>query len=437
MTKTLFSVGSWAVLGWLTGAWLGPHAGWGVLVFGLVTMILVSGLQLSRIASWVKDIDSPPPASVGPWDDILAPIYRKLKKSRQEISDLDQHFNGIMLAAEALPDGAITLNAAMELVWCNPMAIDHTGLNPATDRGHSIFNILRTPEFTEYAKQGHWPAPALIHLTRDNQEKSLLVQITPYGKGQFLIVTRDVTQVEKLETTRKDFVANVSHELRTPLTVLAGFLETLHDMPPDAVSDEQRQHYQTLMLEQAQRMQAIVDDLLTLSALEVSPHTEGTPVAMAELILAVLQQGRALSNGRHVFVTNIAQGLSIVGNSSELTSAVSNLLTNAIRYTPKDGTITVSWFTSESGSACYSVQDTGIGIATQDIPRLTERFYRVDRGRSRATGGTGLGLAITRHVAVRHDAELSIRSRLGAGSLFTVEFPAARIHAQACDPNIV
>ena len=390
-------------------------------------MILISGVQLSRIARWVKRIEDPPPPSVGPWDEILAPIYRKLRKDAQEIAVLTQEMSVIMLAAEALPDGAITLDEAMHLQWCNQTASDHIGLNMQTDRGHSIFNILRDPDFTRYAKQATWNGPVLLHLSIDDIEKTLQLQLTRYGVGQFLIVTRDVTQVEKLETTRKDFVANVSHELRTPLTVLSGFLETLRDMPEGSLTQEQKQRYHALMFEQAQRMEAIVADLLTLSTLESTPNAEGEPVRISALIHTALQQGKMLSNDQHVFVENIAEDLCIVGIESELASAVSNLLTNAIRYTPKDGTITVSWYGTENGNACYSVQDTGIGIASQDIPRLTERFYRVDRGRSRATGGTGLGLAITKHVAMRHNAELTIHSRVGAGSLFSLVFPPARV----------
>jgi len=427
MIKTLFSIGLWAAIGWLFAMWLGAATGWAIFSFGLLLMIMVSALQLSRIAKWVKDIDAPPPPSVGPWDEILAPIYRKLRKDRQDIDELNKHVDGIMLAAEALPDGAITLDEGMRLTWCNQTAGEHVGLNLESDRRHSIFNILRAPEFARYARQASWPGPLLLHLSQEGQDKALLVQLTRYGVGQFLVVTRDVTQVEKLETTRKDFVANVSHELRTPLTVLSGFLETLRDMPPESLSQEQKERYQTLMLEQAQRMQAIVADLLTLSALESSPQVEGEPVRVSRLIHTALQQGRILSNDQHVFVENIAEDLCVMGIESELASAVSNLLTNAIRYTPKDGTITVSWYITESGHACYSVQDTGIGIAAQDIPRLTERFYRVDRGRSRATGGTGLGLAITKHVAMRHNAELTIQSRFGAGSLFSLIFPPSRV----------
>ena len=307
MTKTLISISLWAALGWLCAMWLGIHAGWAVFAFGLIMMILVSGMQLSRISRWVRHIDdAPPPPSVGPWDDILAPIYRRLRKHRQDNDLLTRQVNSIMLAAEALPDGAITLDEAMQVTWCNQTASEHVGLNLETDRNHSILNILRAPEFARYARQPNWPGPVLLHMEKDGHDQSLLVQMTPYGLGKFLIVTRDVTQMEKLETTRKDFVANVSHELRTPLTVLSGFLETLQDLPEGSLSDEQKQRYQTLMREQAQRMQAIVADLLTLSTLESSPNIEGEPVRMSTLIHTALQQGRILSRDQHVFVENVA-----------------------------------------------------------------------------------------------------------------------------------
>jgi two-component system phosphate regulon sensor histidine kinase PhoR len=427
MSKTLTSIAAWALLAWLCGHWFGAVAGWMVFALGLVIMTVVSGVQMAQISRWVRNLDAPPPPSVGPWNDLLAPIYRRLKKDREQIADLNRHVDAIMMAAEALPDGAITLDAGMNVTWCNQTACEHTGLNLQTDQGHSVFNIIRDPMFLRYARLSAWPVAQLLHLSRDGQEKAILVQLTRYGLGQFLLVTRDVTQMEKLETTRKDFVANVSHELRTPLTVLLGFLETVRDMPEGSLSREQNEHFHKLMFEQAQRMQAIVTDLLTLSTLESSPTAEGEPVPMARLINNALAQARILSNGQHVFVVNIANDLGIRGIETELASAVSNLLTNAVRYTPKDGTITVSWYKTEQGMACYSVQDTGIGIAAQDIPRLTERFYRVDRGRSRATGGTGLGLAITKHVAMRHNAELAIQSRYGAGSLFSLIFPASRV----------
>lgn len=427
MRKTLSTVSLAAVVAIALGMWLGASIGWATFALILLMMVLISGNQHQKFQRWVRDLNAPPPPSMGPWDDVLAPIYRKLKQNRIDLQTLNRHLEGIMMAAEALPDGAVTLDQSMNVQWCNQTACQHLGLNLATDRHQSIFNILRSPEFANYAQDNAWEQPLLLHLSQRGRERAVLLQLTPYGLGQFLLVSRDVTQVEKLETTRKDFVANVSHELRTPLTVLLGFLETLRDMPADSLPVEQRVRYEEMMLEQAQHMQAIVSDLLTLSTLESSPTAEATAVPLNCVIEQALHRVQALSNGQHVFVNNVDENLWLEGAETELASAVGNLLTNAARYTPKDGTITTSWFMNEDGSATFSVQDTGIGIAPQDIPRLTERFYRADKGRSRATGGTGLGLAITRHVVVRHQAELNIKSRYGAGSTFSIHFPKERV----------
>lgn len=431
MTKTLISVLLWGLAGYILGAGFGPTVGWAMFSFGLLLMILVSGAQLSRVSRWADDIESPPPVSVGPWDNVLSQIYRKLRKDRQQIAKLQLDIQRMLEAAEALPDGAATLDGQMQLTWCNRSARKHLGLKPKSDIGHSIFNIVRDPDFARYARQTDWSEPLQMHVNDGQQSITLLVQLVNYGVDRYLLVSRDITQLERLETTRKDFVANVSHELRTPLTVLSGFLETLQDMPPDSLTSEQRMRYVSLMGEQAARMEAIVSDLLTLSTLESTPVAEPMPVDMSALIRKALQQGRVLSRDQHVFVEHCDAGLQIEGEASELASAVSNLVTNAVRYTPKDGTITVSWFRDDDGSAVFSVQDTGIGISPKDLPRLTERFYRADRGRSRATGGTGLGLAITKHVAMRHDGELRIQSRYGAGSTFALVFPARRIAVSA------
>lgn len=427
MTKTLFSIATWAILGWLCGMWLGAATGWGVFSVGLLIMVLVSGIQLSQISRWVKNINAPPPPSVGPWDEILAPIYRTLKRYRADQARLHDTLGSVMAAVEALPDGTVLLNADMELVWCNQTASNHLGLNTLTDRHHNIINIFRVPEFARYARQEEWPSPILIHTHHNGGTRALLINMTRYGPEDFLMVTRDVTQIEKLETMRRDFIANVSHELRTPLTVLAGFLETLQDTPPDALDDAQRAHYLDLMHGQANRMQAIISDLLTLSTLESQPHPDGEPVDMDKIIRTSLDQARALSDGGHEFKTDIDTELRILGSKNELTSAVSNLINNAVHYTPAPGTITVEWKRKPDGSPMFAVTDSGIGIASKDIPRLTERFYRVDHSRSRATGGTGLGLAITRHVALRHDGQLKVDSRLGAGSRFSLVFPSRRI----------
>jgi len=433
MMKTLFTVLLWALAGYALGAWISPHAGWGLFAFGLLLMIFVSGMQVSRISRWTQDIDGSPPASVGPWDDILSTIYRKLRKDRQTIERQELDMQRMLDAAEALPDGAVTLDGQMQLTWCNRAAREHLGLDPRADVGYSIFNILRNPEFARYARQARWTEPMQLHVNGSDQPTTLLLQLVNYGVDRYLIVTRDITQLERLETTRKDFVANVSHELRTPLTVLSGFLETLQDMPNESLTDEQRLRYVGLMREQAGRMEAIVSDLLTLSTLESSPVAEAEPVDMSALVHKALQQGRMLSRDQHVFVEHCDDTLLLEGVPAELASAVSNLITNAVRYTPKDGTITVSWYLADDGTAVYSVQDTGIGIAAQDIPRLAERFYRADRGRSRSTGGTGLGLAITKHVAMRHDGELQIQSRYGSGSTFSLVFPPRRIVKGSAD----
>ncbi|CAM5219600.1 Phosphate regulon sensor protein PhoR OS=Castellaniella defragrans OX=75697 GN=HNR28_001455 PE=4 SV=1 [Castellaniella defragrans] len=433
MSKTLITIALWALAGGLLGAWLGAATGWAIFALGLLLMVMISGVQLSRIARWVRHIDEPPPPSVGPWDEVLAPIYRKLKQNRLDLQERSRNFHRVLLAAEALPDGALTLAPDKTLLWCNQTAASHLGLNLEQDRGHSVLNVVRAPEFAHYAALDAWDKPLTLHLGRGSLARTLMLHLAPYGVGQFLMVTRDITQIERLENTRKDFVANVSHEMRTPLTVLSGFVETLLDMPAGALSDAQQRHYLNLMAQQAHNMQALVADLLTLSSLESTPNSEGQPVEVAALIRMALEQARALSNGQHQFVVHVDEKLRILGKDTELASAVTNLLTNAVRYTPAGGTITVGWEPLPDGGARYSVQDTGIGIDDDDIPRLTERFFRVNRGRSRATGGTGLGLAIAKHVALRHDAHLDIQSTIGVGSTFALIFPAARRDSSAPD----
>jgi two-component system phosphate regulon sensor histidine kinase PhoR len=425
--RTLILVALWAVFALLAQWLIGDPAGWIVFSGSLTAMLLWRSWRLSLVARWANQPDTAPPASVGPWDDILAPLYRYTRARARELSETRDTMQGMLAAAQALPDGAVTLNEDFQIDWCNRMARQHLGLRLPADRGHNLLNLLRAPEFVEYAHRASWPEPILVRLGQQGQERLMMMQLTAYASNQRLLITRDVTQIERLETTRRDFVANVSHELRTPLTVLAGFLETLRDMPDDALPQEQREQYIDMMHEQAHRMQAIVEDLLTLSTLESSPGGDPRAVNMGALLQKARQQIEALSGGRHELVWHIDETLDVLGAENELTSALSNLLTNAVRYTPDGGTITVRWEREPEGGARYSVQDTGIGIPARHLPRLTERFYRVDRGRSRAVGGTGLGLAITKHIAMRHDAELLITSEPGKGSVFSLRFPADRI----------
>ncbi|OAE60030.1 phosphate regulon sensor histidine kinase PhoR [Achromobacter mucicolens] len=425
--RTLILVALWAVFALLAQWLIGDPAGWIVFSVALSAMLLWRSWRLSLVSKWANQPDSSPPASVGPWDDILAPLYRYTRARARELAETRDTMQGMLAAAQALPDGAVTLNEDFQIDWCNRMARQHLGLRLPADRGHNLLNLLRAPEFVEYAHRPSWPEPILVRLGQQGQERLMMMQLTAYASNQRLLITRDVTQIERLETTRRDFVANVSHELRTPLTVLAGFLETLRDMPDEALPKEQREQYIDMMHEQAHRMQAIVEDLLTLSTLESSPGSDPRAVNMGALLQKARQQIEALSGGRHELVWHIDETLDVLGAENELTSALSNLLTNAVRYTPDGGTITVRWARDPEGGASYSVQDTGIGIPARHLPRLTERFYRVDRGRSRAVGGTGLGLAITKHIAMRHDAELLITSEPGKGSVFSLRFPADRI----------
>ncbi|SAI67768.1 phosphate regulon sensor protein [Bordetella ansorpii] len=425
--RTLSLVAFWAALSALAEWLLGDPAGWVLFSVSVSSVLLWRSWRMQRVSHWAHHPETSPPLGVGAWDDILAPLYRHLRVRARDLADTRDAMQSMLAAAQALPDGVVTLNEDFQIDWCNRMARRHLGLRLPADRGSNLLNLLRSPEFVAYAHSNDWPEPILLRLTQNGQERVMMIQLTSYASDQRLLISRDVTQIEKLETTRRDFVANVSHELRTPLTVLSGFLETLRDMPADALPAAQRDQYVGMMHEQAQRMQAIVEDLLTLSTLESSPSADPVAVDMTEMLQKAREQIEALSGGRHTFEWHLDGNLHLLGSSSELASAVANLLTNAVRYTPDGGRITVRWEQDEEGSARYSVQDTGIGIPARHIPRLTERFYRVDRGRSRAVGGTGLGLAITKHIAMRHDAALHIESEPGKGSLFSLRFPAERV----------
>ncbi len=426
-TRTLLLIGLWAALAATLGLLAGAWQGWALLSFALAFHLVWRSARLARVAAWATDPTAAPPAAVGQWDDVLAPLYRYTRHQTRELNDAREALRSMLAAAQALPDGAVTLNSELQIAWCNQVAREHLSLKLPADKGHNLLNLVRSPEFSAYARQDEWPEPTLVRMPHGQQERLLMVQLTAYARDQRLLITRDVTQIERLETTRRDFVANVSHELRTPLTVLSGFLETLKDMPAEAIEPEQREQYMNMMQEQALRMQSIVADLLTLSTLESSPSAEPRPVNMSALLESVRQQAEALSGGRHTFVWDVDPALDLLGAENELSSATSNLLTNAVRYTPDGGTITIRWQRNDTGLACFSVQDTGIGIAKRHLPRLTERFYRVDRGRSRAVGGTGLGLAITRHITLRHSADLRIQSEPGKGSVFSIVFPENRI----------
>lgn len=426
-TRTLLFVGFWSAIALAIEYRWQTSLGWVALSLATGLMLVVRRRRAERVARWMLSPDDDPPANVDPWDDAVAALYRRIRDQIATIQELEETSTSAMAAGQALPVGVVTLTTDLQIRWFNLAAEKQLHLQPEHDLGQNLQNIIRAPAFTAYVKGANWSEPLTLKLNHASGNFNLLLRLVPYARDRTLLITRDLTQIEKLETTRRDFVANVSHEMRTPLTVLAGFVETLRDAPEGALSASQREQYFGLMSEQAQRMQSLVTDLLTLSDLETSPNAELTAVPMSPLIDATRSQIEALSAGRHHWEWQIEPDLNLAGNASELASAFSNLLTNAIRYTPDAGTIRVKWERQADGRASFSVTDTGIGIASEHLPRLSERFYRVDRGRSRAVGGTGLGLAITKHVAMRHDALLDVQSKLGQGSCFSLVFEPERV----------
>ncbi len=396
------------------------------LAFGV--LLVWRRFQAAQVAAWLKSPqDLPAPEDVGPWVDVVRKLEHYMTAQHQLLTDAQETNEAVMAAAQALPVGVISLDPTLSIIWFNKSAKQQLNLDDKTDLGSNLLHLIRAPDFVRYARQRAWPEPIIIKLQQGGQEKLLMMQFVIYAREQRLLITRDLTQIDKLETTRRDFVANVSHELRTPLTVLAGFVETIGDAPEGALSQEQTRQYFDMMREQSKRMQSIVADLLTLSNLETTPVSDQVTIDVQDMLEGLKQQVEALSAGRHRFEWHIDSDLNLLGSTSELSSAFSNLMTNAVRYTPEGGDIIVAWESEPNGGARFSVKDTGIGIAAEHIPRLSERFYRVDRSRSRAAGGTGLGLAITKHVAMRHDAQLQIDSRLRVGSTFSLLFPQERL----------
>ena len=336
-------------------------------------------------------------------------------------------------AAEAIPDGVVVIDEANRIEWANPRASEQLGLHLDRDRGHPIVNLVRQPEFLRYLEIGDYAESVIVETFRGGARRALSLQLVPYGVSEKLLLSRDVTQLEAVARMRRDFIANVSHELKTPLTVVSGFVETMQDLDLD---DRQRDRYLGLMADQTRNMRRLVNDLLTLSSLE-SEHSSVADERfdIAPLLLEVSADARSLSAGMHEIALEIAEPASVVGSREELASAFSNLVSNAIRYTPADGKVTLRWSIDAEGRGVFGVTDTGIGIAAEHLPRLTERFYRVDRSRSRATGGTGLGLAIVKHVLIRHQADLAIASTPGEGSVFSVRLPARRVFRETADPR--
>ena len=391
----------------------------------LLALMAYRALQLFKLGKWLGDarIETIPEAG-GIWDEVFSQLYKMVKQHNQTKQQLAAELHHIQLATSALPEGVVILNEMNRIEWFNPLAQQHFHLDAEHDIMQDITYLVRQPEFIDYLHASNFNDP-LIMVPARHDDMVVSIKLIPYGGNKRLLISRDITQFKLVEAMRRDFVANVSHELRTPLTVVNGFVETLQDMPD--LNQEGARRALQLMAEQTRRMDNLVADLLTLSRLEneQSPLRE-EPVDIKALLNAVYQDGKLLSGERHTLQMEMASTASLLGNRDELQSAFGNMLSNAIRYTPQGGTIMLRWF-ERDGQPVFSVQDSGIGIAAQHIPRLTERFYRVDRSRSRETGGTGLGLAIVKHIAMRHQAKLEVASEEGKGSTFALVFPAKRL----------
>lgn len=397
------------------------------LAFGA---ILVHHLHnLSEFHQWLlaPRLENLPNGS-GRWEQVFSYLARMMRRQGQIEAQLQEALTRFQKAGAALPEAVVILDNDNRIDWCNPKAEAYFGLDLDRDRGQQVTYLMRQPQFIEYLRQSDFTLPLNLRVTPAGiGEATLSIQMVPYGDRETLLVGRDITRWERLEITRRDFVANVSHELRTPLTVLNGFLETLSDMErPDP---EMTSRSLMLMTQQCVRMNRLVEDLLTLSRLEssVAPLREEL-VNIPELVQHLYQDALSLSNGKHEIILKLAGRACVRANPDEIRSAFGNLVSNAIRYTPEGGRIELHW-TLREGEGMFSVTDTGIGIESHHIDRLTERFYRVDRSRSRETGGTGLGLAIVKHVLSRHQAHLEIVSEPGKGSVFSAVFPPDRMES--------
>lgn len=410
------------------GVLFGARAGLWFAVIALSLLLVIYLGYLSLLGVWLDDpqLDAIPDG-FGAWGEVFTRLYKARRAtvmSERRLQDNEERFRRTI---SALPEGILLVDAALQIEWCNPEAERHLGISLKADQGLRLTNLVRDPAFVAYMTSSSFDEP-LIFRPLSRPALVLSVAVIEFEPTRSIVITRDVTQTERVDAMRRDFVANVSHELRTPLTVVNGFLETLLDS--DVPLDDLRRRHLQLMHEQAGRMNRLIEDLLMLSRLESQESALlEEDVDVPQLLAEVADDARALSNSRHVIEVD-ADRAHARGNRDELRSAIGNLLSNAIRYTPAGGRIRVLWRVDDAG-ARVSVQDTGIGVAPEHIPRLTERFYRVDKSRSRETGGTGLGLAIVKHVLLRHQGRLDIESTPGVGSTFTAWLPRTRLIAAA------
>ena len=409
---------------------------------GLLIWLFINLNRSGLFLEWIRTGDiSLAPKLNGVWGEVTDRTRRLLREQIKSLNASNKRLDDFLAAIQASPNGVVLLDANGQIEWCNLTAASHFGLNPTADISQHIGNLVRDPVFASYFAAGNFLHEVTISGKSNaaGRASRLAVQIHPYGQGKKLLLSNDVTGREALEFMRRDFVANVSHEIRTPLTVLSGFVESLQTLDLD---EAERSKYLELMGQQTLRMQSLVSDLLTLSKLEGSPSPlSDTWTSVDALVYACELEAKALKtdleaklgqneialSSKEHLTFEIQSNLELAGSQSELLSAMCNLVNNAVRYTPAGGEIRVSLKATDGGGALFSVNDTGSGIAPEHLPRLTERFYRVDASRSRESGGTGLGLAIVKHVVQRHGGELQISSILGKGSKFCFTLPSSRV----------
>ncbi len=423
-----------AVGGALSGTWGGGAAG---AALGLALLWLVDAWRGAQLLRWLRGAaQGAAPLNGGWWGELAYRMAAALRASERQIVVERRRLEDFLSAIEASPNGVLLLDAADQITWCNAAAADQFGIDAQRDLAQPVTNLVRAPAFVAYL-HAQRSGGAVEPLVLDDLGRGATLQMTlrAYGGRQLLLITQDITERQRAETMRRDFVANVSHEIRTPLTVLAGFVESMQSLP---LEGQERDRVLALMQQQTKRMQTLVADLLTLAQLEGSPRPPVDRwVALHKIVEQALADGRALSAGRHVLRAEDMLVVELAGNEAELFSALMNLVSNAVRYSPEGGDIVLGWHSGSDGRGAVTVRDQGMGIAREHLPRLTERFYRVDGGRSRASGGTGLGLAIVKHVLQRHGGELAIDSERGRGSCFQLQFPPGRVRvrdAQAPKP---
>ncbi|HXC60653.1 MAG TPA: phosphate regulon sensor histidine kinase PhoR [Steroidobacteraceae bacterium] len=427
----LARIGATALLGAVLGAVLGSLLGG--IALALAAMLAWQLATLFRFAWWLRDRSNRTPPDVsGVWGTVISTVVRLHRRKRYHKQRLLDLFRELRRSTAAMPDGVVILNSHWEIAWFNRTASRLLGLRRKIDLGIRLTNLIRDPALGRYLEQGLFNDPLIVARGGDNR-LHLSFQVVPYGGAQRLMLVRDVSRQMALESMRKDFVANASHELRSPLTVVTGYLETLAS---DDRLDESLRAPVAEMQRQTQRMNGIVSDLLDLSRLDaVDREVEGRQIDVPAMC-SVLRKD-VLARPAHPEVQlDVATDAHLLGDESEILSAFSNLVDNAAKYTPPSGRIRLVWRLEEDGSARFVVEDTGPGIAPEHLPRLTERFYRVDEGRSRAAGGSGLGLAIVKHVLQHHGATLDVTSEPDVGSSFACVFPPRRVIGSARSVNI-